>query len=235
MFRLSFLSTLVRQSLLFLAFSTPEYLFSPAPGGPETRIYYQEYFDPCINMPTPEQKQGQQLAALPKAPQKTGIDMNAERRRLSLAIRRLSRVFDRVEATAYCPENTRQEGGPKDSLGNMLAEHTVQAYLRKLDQHKLGAGDYVAISMDRKLQHGSGALFPTGTYIRVPQLEAYVNKFLRKGKQLVRFIRCRVVDCGGALLNKGTGLIDICFANSTLANAFGRRGKYTFYKISKPT
>lgn len=139
------------------------------------------------------------------------------------------RVVYRTTATAYAP-NARSGGG-KDRKDRELKTHTVQAYLRKLDAGKLTGSDYIAISMDGAFQDKKGSPLPYGTFIRIPQLEAYVNKVLRAGKTPVSLLRCRIVDSGGAFRNKGTSRIDVCFADEASAEAFGKRGGYTFFRL----
>ncbi|NRA65044.1 MAG: SH3 domain-containing protein [Pseudobacteriovorax sp.] len=96
-----------------------------------------------------------------------------------------------AKATAYYPDPSPLEGGFLDERGAKL--RTLQAYLR-------GEVEYVSVAMDLKLRRKG---VPYGTIVRIPELEEHYG----------RSIEFRVVDNGGAFVDKGFSRIDICVEN----------------------
>jgi len=115
------------------------------------------------------------------------------------------RVAKNVLATAYCPENSAQEGGLNDEKKVPLK--TLQDYLQRKPNTT-----YVSVAMDVALRQQG---YPYGTKLRIPELEQKFNNG--------HYIEFRLVDNGGCFngtakcgdgQKKPRGLTMIDIANS---------------------
>ena len=144
--------------------------------------------------------------------------------------------------TAYAPINTPMEGGPRGRKGVWLPDHTLQEYLRRYDKAREAGREYdflrndkqyMAIAMDHRLQDRKGSPLPYGSYVRIPELEKIVNsQRAAKGLPPIPYIRCRIVDCGGAFTGKGTGRVDLCMDKGNMQGFKHNMARWSLFRVA---